>query len=133
MFLRAMSNDQKHLFLALAEKAADANGVREESEKELLNAYADEMGIESIVKEKPLDEILSELSNISTPVEVNQMSFEIIGLLMSDGEYDAEEREFITTLSKGLNVPENRINKMFDLVKEYSDLIRSINKTMFDV
>lgn len=40
-----MNDEQKRLFLTLAERAADANGIREESEENLLTAYADEMGI----------------------------------------------------------------------------------------
>ena len=46
MFLRTMNDEQKRLFLTLAERAADANGIREESEENLLIAYADEMGID---------------------------------------------------------------------------------------
>lgn len=133
MFLRAMSSEQKKLFLTLAEKAADANGVREKNEKELLAAYADEMGIDVSLKEMSVEDIYSNLLKISNSVEINQMTFEIVGLLVSDGEYDKDEQKFISNLSKGLNIPMERINKMFDLVGQYSDLIKSINKIMFDV
>ena len=128
-----MSNEQKTLFLTLAERAADANGVREESEISLLAAYADEMGINVSVEDIPTKDIYTKLLRISNPVEINQMTFELVGLLLSDGEYDNDEKRFIDELSVGLKVPKDRIDKMFELIGQYSDLIKSINKIMFDI
>ena len=61
------------------------------------------------------------------------MTFELVGLLLSDGEYDSDEKQFVDKLSVGLKVPKERIEKMFDLVGQYSGLIKSINRIMFDV
>ena len=133
MFLRAMSDEQKRLFLTLAERAADANGVREENEKDMLLAYADEMGINVSLEDVSTKDIYTKLLRISNPVEINQMTFEIVGLMVSDGEYDDYEKRFIDELSNGLKVPKDRIDKMFELVRQYSGLIKSINKIMFDV
>lgn len=133
MFLRTLSNEQKRLFLSLAEKAADANDVREESETKLLEAYADEMGIEADVEQIEIDGLYSALLKISNPVEINQMTFEIVGMLLCDGEYDNKEKEFMEKLSRELKVPAERIDKMFDLANLYFEVIKSINKIMFDV
>lgn len=133
MFLRTMNDEQKRLFLTLAERAADANGIREESEENLLIAYADEMGIDVSIEDIPTEDIYARLLKISNPVEINQMTFELVGLLLSDGEYDSDEKQFVDKLSVGLKVPKERIEKMFDLVGQYSGLIKSINRIMFDV
>lgn len=133
MFLRTLNDEQKRLFLTLAKRAADANGIREESEENLLIAYADEMGINVSIEDISTEEIYAKLLRISNPVEINQMTFELVGLLLSDGEYDSDEIIFINELSVGLKVPKERIEKMFDLVGQYSGLIKSINKIMFDV
>lgn len=133
MFLRTMNDEQKRLFLTLAERAADANGIRDENEENLLIAYADEMDIDVSIEDIPTEDIYAKLLKISNPVEINQMTFELVGLLLSDGEYDSDEKQFVDKLSVGLKVPKERIEKMFDLVGQYSGLIKSINRIMFDV
>lgn len=133
MFLRPMNNDQKYLFLALAEKAAEANGIIEDSEKKMLEAYADEMDI-------PMDpigglstqEVCSKLKEISSKKELNQMAFELIGLIVSDGDYDTAEKTFMKSIIDAFGIAPEQLDKMFALVDEYYAVVKRINVLMWE-
>ena len=101
MFLRPLNDEQKELFLDLALAAASANDVFEDEEKALLVAYADEMSIDvSKTSEMPVEEICRKLKAISNSKELNEISFEIVGMMMSDNEYDDEEKDFISKMAE---------------------------------
>lgn len=133
MFLRTLNNEQKELFLNLALAAASANNVIEDTEKSLLAAYADEMGVDvNKANVMPLEEICNKIKAISTSKELNEITFEIVGMMMSDSEYDAEEREFVITMANNFEIPMSRIDEMFSCVNDYSALIKRINVLMFE-
>lgn len=133
MFLRSLSNDQKELFLNLAFAAASANAVIEDSEKLLLAAYADEMSIDiNKASMMQVDEICRKLKDISNSKELNQISFEIIGMMMSDNEYDDDEKAYISKVAEIFGIPQSRIDEMFNCVRAYSALIKKINVLMYE-
>lgn len=133
MFLRSLNETQKELFLDLATQAANANDVVEENEKALLESYVDEMGIEvTAAKNLPLDELLTQLHNLSTQLEMNQVMFELVGMMMSDSEYDEKEKDFIKKVAEHFEIGEEKIKTMYSYVNEYSELIRKINVLMFE-
>lgn len=133
MFLRPLNNEQKELFLDLALAAASANDVIEKKEKYLLEAYADEMGIDvSLAKAKNVEDICSKLKEISTSVELNQISFEIVGMMLSDNEYDEDEKVFIEKMASIFAIPLERIEEMLACVNDYTKLITRINTIMFE-
>lgn len=128
MFLRRLSNEQKGLFLELALKAAEANHVIEESEKVLLIAYADEMGIEPIeYSSTELLKIITDMKRISSQKELKQMMVEIVAMTMSDLSYDEEERKFIDNLSAQWGISQDTVEKMRDCVNEYMNIINKMN------
>lgn len=135
MFLRTLNNQQKRLFLSLANAAAAANNVVEESEKVLLAAYADEMGIDpddTNNNANDVEEIFKGLKEISTSKELNQITFEIVGMMISDSEYDDSEKAFIEKMAAVFEIPHERVDKMFQYVNDYSTLIKKINILMFE-
>lgn len=100
MFLRSLNNEQKKLFLNLAIEAASANDVIEENEKIFLEAYADEMGIcVHDVGNSSMEEVCVRLKDISNSKELNQIAFEIVGMMVSDSEYDKDEKLFISKMA----------------------------------
>lgn len=133
MFLRPLNNEQKSMFLSLATYAAKANGIVEESEKFLLNAYAEEMGID-ITSSSSLtfDEILKELKKISTKKELNQIMFEIVGMMVSDAEFDDEEKTFLQKLSNEFEITKEKVDKMLSYINKYTNIIKEINILLFD-
>ncbi len=133
MFLRPLSNDQKELFLNLALAAASANNLIEDSERLLLVAYADEMSIDvNKASMMQMDEICRKLKQISNSKELNQIAFEIVGMMMIDNEYDKEEKTFILKMAEIFEIPQSRIDKMFSCANEYSALIKKINVLMYE-
>lgn len=133
MFLRPMNEEQKELFLDLALVAASINGVVEESEKALLVAYADEMGVDvSKASIKPVDEICARIKEISNSKELNQIMFEIVGMIISDSEYDNQERDFVSQVAELFEIPMSRVEEMFRCVDEYTSLVKKINILMYE-
>ena len=133
MFLRPLNNEQKELFLSLALAAASANNVLEDSERALLAAYADEMSIDvNKASQMPVEQISRKLKEISNTKELNQISFEIVGMMMSDNEYDDDEKAFISKIAEIFEIPLNRIDEMFSCVNAYSELIKKINVLMYE-
>ena len=133
MYLRPLNNEQKELFLDLALAAATANDVLEDAEKTLLAAYADEMSIDvNKASQMPVEEICRKLKNISNSKELNQISFEIVGMMISDDEYDDAEKAFISKMAEIFEIPMSRIDEMFNCVNAYSELIKRINVLMYE-
>lgn len=133
MYLRPLNNEQKELFLDLALAAATANDVLEDAEKTLLAAYADEMSIDvNKASQMPVEEICRKLKNISNSKELNQISFEIVGMMISDNEYDDAEKAFISKMAEIFEIPMSRIDEMFNCVNAYSELIKRINVLMYE-
>lgn len=133
MFLRMLNSEQRVLFLDLAVVAAEANNIVEEAEKNLIEAYADEMSIEvNKTSQMSVEEICKKLKNISNSKELNVISFEIVGMIMSDNRYDSEEKAFITEMAEIFEIPMERINIMFNYVNEYKELVRKINMLMYE-
>lgn len=132
MFLRPLNNEQKELFLNLALAAASANDVLEKSEKTLLAVYADEMDVDvNKASQMSVEEICNKLKTISNSKELNQISFEIVGMMLSDNEYDDDEKEFVSKMAEIFEIPMSRINEMYKLVNAYSELIKEINVLMY--
>ena len=70
MFLNNLNNKQKKLFIQLAIKAAEANGIVELEEKNMLKSFAIEMNIPPVYNtENNLETILNEFS---TPFHQNK-------------------------------------------------------------
>lgn len=131
MFLMMLNDDQKKLFLKLAVKAAEVNGVVEYEEKNMLKAFALE------VKETPIysadsstSEILDDLKRISSPKEKRIITFEILGILFSDNEYDEEEKKFVSEIAESFDISRNQIDQMVKLINDYSDLYNKIVNTV---
>ena len=80
----------------------------------------------------PMEEICKKLKAISNSKELNQISFEIVGMMMSDSEYDEKEKMFISKMAELFEIPMKRIDEMFEYVNAYSELIRKINVLMYE-
>lgn len=133
MFLRSLNNEQKELFLNLALAAASANNIIEDSERALLAAYADEMSIDvNKATIMSVEDICRSLKKISNPKELNQISFEIVGMMTTDDEYDDAEKEFILKMAEIFEIPLSSIDEMFSCVNAYTELIKRINVLMFE-
>ena len=85
MFLNSLSKKQKNLFMNLAIKAAEANGVVELAEKNMLKAYSMEMEIAPFyTSDCDIETVLQETKAVSTESELRVVLFELMGILISD-------------------------------------------------
>ncbi len=133
MFLRPLNKEQKRLFLNLATAAASADNIIKESEKALLAAYADEMGIDvNDAEDNTMEEVCVRLKEISSAKELNQIAFEIVGMMMSDNEYAEAEKVFVNKMAAIFQISNERIEEMFRCVHDYSVLIKRINMLMYE-
>lgn len=133
MFLRPLNKEQKKLFLNLATAAASADNIIKESEKALLAAYADEMGIDvNDAEDNTMEEVCVRLKEISSAKELNQIAFEIVGMMMSDNEYAEAEKVFVNKMAAIFQISNERIEEMFRCVHDYSVLIKRINMLMYE-
>lgn len=135
MYLKSLNNEQKILFLDLALAAATANNIVEEAEAALLKEYAEEMSITANPNSNSnmsVEEICERLKEISNSKELNEISFEIVGMIMSDNIYDDDEKMFISKMAEIFEIPMSRINEMFNYVKEYMELIKKITILMYE-
>lgn len=127
MFLNSLSKTHKKLFMELAIKAAEANGVVELAEKNLLKAYSMEMSIEPFYStNSDVEKILQDMKDTATESEKRIFLFEIMGILTSDEEFDEAEKNFLDKVRNSFEVSESKCNEMMSLLYEYSSLYKKI-------
>lgn len=131
MFLNNLEQKQKLLFMELAIKAAEANGVVELEEKNMLKCFSIEMNIQSVYHtDRDLEDILNEIIQISTERELRIILFEILGIIISDGVFDEYEKEFIKHVVERCNMNVDLVDKMTGLLFDYTKLYQNIVKVV---
>ncbi|MCR5701149.1 MAG: hypothetical protein K6G76_03270 [Lachnospiraceae bacterium] len=134
MFLHLLNSEQKNLFMNLAIKAAEANGIVELEEKNMLKAYGIEMGIKPVYEtDLKTTEIIACLNDICDEKTRKVIVFEIIGIMISDSVYDETEKEFVYNLAESFSVTTEQQDKMYELLIEYSNVFRRISNYILEI
>lgn len=129
MFLYSITDKQKELFMKLAIKAAEANGIVDLQEKNMLKAYGIEMGIKPTYEtDATTEEIVNELKSLCDDKTRRIIIFEILGIMISDSEYDEQEKEFVENITEVFSIPKEQKDQMFTLLNEYSKVFKKISK-----
>lgn len=132
MFLRQLNDNQKTLFLNLAKEAAKSNGIVNNNEKRLIEAYADEMGINSdVTSSLSVERICLDLKDISSKKELNQMCFEIASLLLGDMDFDSDEQSFLAKVCSIWDIDSSKCDEMLTYINEYIEWMRKVNILLF--
>lgn len=127
MFLNSLSKKQKNLFMDLAIKAAEANGVVELAEKNMLKAYGMEMEISPFYSSDCETEmVLQEIKDVSTESELKIVLFEILGILISDEDFDDSEKEFLNRIRTSFDISQEKCDEMLKLLYDYSSVYQKI-------
>lgn len=127
MFLNSLSKKQKNLFMDLAIKAAEANGVVELAEKNMLKAYGIEMEITPFYSSDcEIEMVLQEMKDISTESELKIVLFEILGILISDEDFDNSEKEFLNKVRTSFDISQEKCDEMLRLLYDYSSVYQKI-------
>ena len=128
MFLHTMTDKQKNLFMKLGIKAAEANGIVELEEKNMLKAYGIEMGIKPIYEtDSNTEDIIAELNEICDDKTKRIIVFEVLGIMMSDSEYDEKEKAFVNEIISAFSIPSDQKDEMLGLLKEYANVFKKIS------
>lgn len=129
MFLSNLNNKQKDLFQKLAIKAAEANGIVSIEEKNMLKCFSIEMDIEPFYStDESTDEILDELANASNEQDLRVITFEILAIMISDSEFDDDEKAFVNSMIDKFCISKEKSREMQIVLKDYLDVCNRINK-----
>ena len=127
MFLNNLNNEQKNLFLEFAIKAAEISRGMSLEEKNMLKEFALEMMItpkyETI---KSSEEIIKRLTEISSKKDLRIITFEILGIMYSDSNYDETEKDFVFSIANAFGITKESVIDMDSAIKKYSELYSEI-------
>ena len=133
MFLKELKSNNKELFLQLSIHAALSNNIIEDTQKDVLNLYCEEIGINNYELEvkMDLDEILEKINIDTTYREKKIIILEIMALIMADSVYDLDEKKFMEDIIKKLDISDEVLEEAINLVNKFNlifnDMIGFIN------
>ena len=98
--------------------AAMSNNVFDDSEKELINQYCEEMQISEAryTTDKTFDAVIDRLADISSKVELKMMAIELYALLVVDDRYDEAEQDFMKKTIEKSGITEEEYVEIKDMV-----------------
>lgn len=120
--------------MKLAVAVIKADGVVEESEKQILAAYANEMLIPvcNLDEQCDADSIIKEIAMTSTPQTRRIIFLELLALAFADGNYAAEEKALVQQLADAFEFDgafiERAINLEDAYVAAYMSLVNLVEK-----
>ena len=129
MFLEKLSEREKEVFLDLARATAKANGMVEDSEKEMIRRYCREMSMDEhkIYDEVTVDEAAEFLKGSSSKVR-NIIIVELMILCSADGEKDKEEKKFVKDLAEKIGISLETYDVLKKDVKAFHEMIHDMKK-----
>lgn len=134
MFLNSLNPTEKDNFIKLAVAIIKADGVVEESEKQILLAYAKEMQIPVCSLEEQGDtvKIIKEFAETSTYQTKKIIFLELLALAFADGNYAVEEKTLVQQLANAFKFDQTFIEKAINLedayVAAYISLVNFVEK-----
>ena len=134
MFLNSLNPTEKDNFMKLAVALIKADGVVEESEKQILSAYANEMLIPifNLDEQCDVDSIIKEFAMTSTPQTKRSIFLEFLALAFADGIYATEEKALVQQLADAFEFDkaftEQAINLEDAYVAAYMSLVNLVEK-----
>lgn len=120
--------------MRLAMTLIKADGVVEESEKQILSAYANEMQIQvrSLDEQCDTDKVIEELAKSSSLKTRRIIFLELLALAFADGNYVAEEKELLKCLANAFELDRTFIDRAVNLedayVAAYMSLVNLVEK-----
>ena len=130
MYLNRLDEKQKELFLDLCIHAAMTNEEFDRAEREIINGYCREMGIEKprYAPQKGFDEVCGELYESCSENEIKIVILETAALMLSDNVYDESEQRFMRTVARKLRLGREDYDNILYLVKQLADVRAKIDR-----
>lgn len=67
---------------------------------------------------------------VSAGFELKRVLFELLGILISDGEFDDSEKEFLSQVRTSFGISQDECDEMLKLLYEYLSLYQKIVATV---
>lgn len=125
MFVNLFDQEEKEKFLELIYKMASCDGVYAEEEKELLNNYKIEFGIDQIPDTLSVHDLVKYFAE-KTDDKKKIVLFELYGMVLADDEIGKREKDMFEEIKKifALNTEVyNKIEKAAVTLKEAYDAV----------
>ncbi len=134
MYLSLLGKKEKDSFLRLAYELALIDGDYGAEEQQMMEVYCNEMQISSssLDKEASISTIIDFIAKESDIKNKKIMIFEIIGLAMSDSNYDYKEKNFIYELMNKFMIEEDFGVTCEDIISEYISFQNKINSIIME-
>lgn len=130
MFLNHLSSDEKRAFISLAVQAAEVNGLLENEERQMLEAFRIEMGIGADVgtsiDAKTALALLAKGSERSRRI----VFLELLALLKSGEGFDEQEREHARNLQEELGLDDDTVEQIDLQLGDYEYVYVSLCETV---
>ena len=134
MFLNSLNPVEKDNFMKLAVAIIKADGIVEESEKQILSAYANEMQIPvcNLEEQGDTDKVIKEFAMNSTIQTKRIVFLELLALAFADGNYAAEEKALVQELADAFDFDKSFIEQAVNFedayVAAYMSLVNLVEK-----
>lgn len=131
MYLSFLNRKEKIVFLSLAYHVAQLDQVVTDEEIKLIESYKKELG--ELITEEELISNMNHLLELLSEVTLQNKKiivFELIGLSLSDNNFDESERNFISKLCKDFELDLDYMVQCETLVLDYLNLQNRINSTV---
>jgi DnaJ-domain-containing protein 1 len=134
MFLNSLNPTEKDNFMKLAMVMIKADGIVEDSEKQIMSAYANEMQItvRDFDEHDEIDRAIEEFAMNSTAQTKRIVFLELLALAFADGDHAAEEKALMRRLADTFGLDREFIEQAINLedayLTVYSSLVNLIEK-----
>lgn len=127
MFLNQLNQKEKETFMSLSVHVANSNGILADEEKEMIQEYCREMGLDSFnVKDAvPMEDVLTVFKQSDLHIR-KIVLFEILGLAYADGEYEDTEDDFIIQFATAIELNKETVEEQETLLVEYLEILKKI-------
>lgn len=134
MFLNSLNPTEKDNFMKLAMAMIKADGIVEDSEKQIMSAYANEMqiAVRDFDEHDEIDRAIEEFAMNSTAQTKRIVFLELLALAFADGDHAAEEKALMRRLADTFGLDREFIEQAINLedayLTVYSSLVNLIEK-----
>ena len=127
MFLNQLSEKEKEAFISLSVHVSNSNGIFADEEKVMIQEYSKEMEIPEYDtnEAKSIEEIINVFKSSELHIK-KVIMLEVLGLVYSDGFYDAEEENFIKKFSDDIGLADEIVESLTVAIKKYSDALKEV-------
>lgn len=131
MFLGTIKESCRESVLDLALHIAESDNEFSESEKLIIDAYRQEMGVSYQPQKKELQSILDSLASAAMG-DKKKILFEMAALVIADGSYSDEEEKLIKEISAAFTISDDFITQSIEIIDDLNVLYLKASKLVTD-